>query len=221
MVKWRAVASFALGCGLGAVLPISREPPEPSAVDAPEEPTSEPVVPDQASAGSTPEIEAFADPCLGVRAAERRVQEISAQVERARAFFDHRFGERIPAPPDFDPDAEVARYGEALAAYPDQVWSTVDCTLYPCVGLVLVDRPQPVMMTQDLARDVVGLPDAWVVPETQIVEGRSVDLVVIGLTDVPLELPQRRWHGSLAQYAKQKYGPALRDAKEALVETWR
>lgn len=206
----RVAVWLAFGAGIGAALPL----PDPGLVP---EPT--PAAPHARSAAPAPSPApppaAFADPCLGVRAAERRVDELAASVEEARGAFEHRFGQPMPGGA-IDPGADEARFGELLEGYPGAVWSTVDCALHPCVGLVLTEVPRPISQHEDLARELVGWPDAWVSPETRIAGGRAVDLVAVGFVDHSTDPLQLRWLRSLTLRAQQRHDTEIRAALQAL-----
>lgn len=207
-----ASAWLAFGGALGAALPlpeVEAEPPPPIEQTAR---VADPQPP-QGASQTTRGLDAFADPCLGIRAAMRHADELSDTVELARRRFAIRYGEPMEAPPDFDPDAEEARWTERLADYPHPLWSAVDCTLYPCTALVVSDRPRPSSSIVEDARSAVGIEDAWVVPETRFLGNKAFDVVTIALVDGASL--HRGWRHSLRTRMLDLHVADIREAMQA------
>lgn len=219
-----AAAWLAFGGGLGAVVPIGGEVtdgahPRGDAEAAPDEraaalPIGSPErhhPPPEAAPADQPI--GFADPCLGIRAVERRVDELTITVQQAMGRFSRRYGVPVSSPPDFDPGAAESHWAAKLGDYPGLVWSTVDCTLYPCTALILSDRPRPTAEIPALARQLVGLEHAWVAAESATEGLKTMDVVTIVLTDTPSD--HVGWFHSLKQRIRDQTVAEIRDVMQA------
>lgn len=214
LARWSVWALF--GGATGALLPIPSS--ETPLLQPPlSEPTTALRPAPAAESGSTDPASThpdFTDPCLGVRAVEHRVEALTESLDRAWAGFVHRYGQRMEPPDGFDPVRAERRWSERLDEHPHGRWSTVDCTLYPCTGLVLSERPQPDPAHRQQIRELTGMPEALVeVRPLTNSRGRVFELLVVHFVDEPVSQPeQRRWLFHLGQRLRDLHIQEQRDA---------
>lgn len=174
-----------LGLLLAASLPMSRSAPEPVP------PWVEPsriAVPD-----ALPHHERFAEPsdtdCPVDPNLEAQLGELRHALDEERAFQRLRWGEPTTPPLDWDRESDELRIRALLADMPDRQWSTVDCTFYPCVGLLVTSS-----LPGDL-RTELGVPDAVINVGSH---GSGTFVAGIAFQETPTDDPlARRWGESL------------------------